>query len=151
TEASLGIWNVYRAGLLGDIPGVKPLGIFTNAPNSLHFTRPIASIAELNGLKVRAAGRVQTELLEAMGATPVGNLRAPEVAEALSRGVINGALMDWLAIRDFRVEHIAKSHIDTPLGMVALMLPINAKVYDALPAAAKAAFDKHSGEGLVRE
>ena len=150
TEASLGIWNAYKAGLLGDIPGVKPLGVFATAPNALHFAKPIASLADLNGQKIRAAGRVQTELLEALGATPVGNLRAPEVAEALSRGVINGTLMDWLAIKDYRVERIAKAHIDTPVGMVALMLPINAKVYDALPAAAKAALDKHSGEALVR-
>jgi TRAP-type C4-dicarboxylate transport system substrate-binding protein len=45
---------------------------------------------------------------------------------------------------------VASNHLVLPMGTVAVMVPMLKARYDALPAQAKAALDKHSGEALAR-
>jgi TRAP-type C4-dicarboxylate transport system substrate-binding protein len=74
----------------------------------------------------------------------------PGVAEAISRGVVDGTLSDWNGIVAFRIGDAAKHHLDVPLGTAAAGVFMNLDVYNALPAAAKAVFDKLGGAELSR-
>jgi len=68
--------------------GVKGLYGFAWAENTLWSKRPIAKIADLKGLKVRAPPPMSEALLK-LGATPVA-LAWTEGLEALQRGVVDG-------------------------------------------------------------
>jgi TRAP-type C4-dicarboxylate transport system substrate-binding protein len=93
-SASVGAWRAFDAGLLPVPEKVKVLGIVTTASNVLHSKKPTPTIAALAGQKVRAAGALQMSALEKLGGTAVGNIRGPEIAEALSRNLLDGVLMD---------------------------------------------------------
>lgn len=143
--ASVGVWRAFEAGLLPVPEKVKVLGLVTTASNVLHSKKPTPTIAALAGQKVRAAGALQMSALEKLGATAVGNIRGPEIAEALSRNLLDGVLMDWIGIKEFRVDRTSPNHIDTDFGRLTTMLPMNAAKFASLPAPAKAALEKHGG------
>lgn len=146
TEGSMGLWRAYETGNLTDPDGARIVGVFTNGPNMVHANVDMASMDDVAGRKLRVAGDVQTEIARALGANPIGQIPISQVAETMSRGVIEAALSDWSAMSTFRVLEVADTHIDHPMGMVANMIVINARTYDAMPADAREAFDRYSGE-----
>src|SRR3546814_2460055 len=65
---------------------VHPLMVHVHAPGSLHMRdKEVRTLADLNGLKVRAPTRMTNAALEALGATPIG-VPVPAVPESLGRG-----------------------------------------------------------------
>lgn len=143
--ASVGVWRCLEAGLLPVPDKVKVLGLVTTASNVLHSKKPTPTIAALAGQKVRAAGGLQMSALDKLGAAAVGNIRGPEIAEALSRNLLDGVLMDWIGIKEFRVDRTSPHHIDADFGRLATMLPMNLAKFNSLPEPAKAALNRHGG------
>lgn len=143
--ASLGTWRAFEAGLIPEPDKVKVLGIVTTASNILHMKKPAPDIASLSGRRIRAAGALQVSVMEKLGAAAVGNIRGPEIAEALSRNVLDGTLMDWIGIKEFRVDRTSPYHVEADFGRIATIVPINAQRFATLPEAAKASLLKHGG------
>ena len=144
-ETSVGLWAALDAGLLPEPEGVKVLGVWGGGQSGLHMADGTDSLDGLSGKKLRGAGRIQSDTLAALGGVPVGNLPAPSVAEALSRGVVDGAVMTWGAIYAFRLDQVTDTHFDLPLGELPIMLPINLETWEALPEEARAAFEAEMG------
>lgn len=71
---------------LGDKFGVKAMAIWPFGPQVFLCNAEMASLADLDGLKVRSFTASMSTLLEELGATPV-TLSFPEVYPALQRGV----------------------------------------------------------------
>lgn len=71
---------------LGQRFGVKPMAIWPFGPQVFFCNKPIQSLADLKGLKVRSFTASMSTLLADLGASPV-TLSFPEVYPALERGV----------------------------------------------------------------
>jgi TRAP-type C4-dicarboxylate transport system substrate-binding protein len=87
-----------------------------------------------------------------MGATPVG-MPVPQVPEALSKGVIDGAVIPYEVAPGLKVNELTKFASETPRGAPALyttffVVPMNKARYDSLPPDLKAVIDKNSGREL---
>ncbi len=75
--------------------GVKLLMLFTHQPGGPHTTRkPIRSLDDFKGMRLRFASPTVRELVAALGATPVG-VPPTEIAEQLQKGSIDGAFIDY--------------------------------------------------------
>ena len=61
--------------------------------HALVTRKPFSSLDDFNGMKIRTYGTFLPKLMEAVDAVPVG-LPAPEVPEALDRGIVDG----WYSI-----------------------------------------------------
>ena len=107
-----------------------------------------ASLAPLK--RFQASGTEQQDLLRALGGVPVGTVSVREVAEAISRGVVDGTPKDWIALHSFRIADAAKNHVDIPLGASTIMIAMNRARFDGLPAKAQEAIRKNSGEVFSR-
>lgn len=124
--------------LIGNVP-----------PVSLHTRFPLKSLADLKGKRMRAASTLTGKIVEAMGAVPV-LIGAPNTAEALSKGVVDGTLAEWNFIQTFKIDEVVQHHMALPLGATAVMIPMLRKKYESLPPAARAALDKYSGDAFVK-
>lgn len=96
--------------------------------------KPIRSLADLQGLSVRARGP-QAQVLKAVGAVPV-SVAFGELYEALDRGVIGSTIMYELSVKPYKFNEIANNF--TYLGKSGLGHAIQAEVmnkdyWDALP------------------
>ena len=151
-EAGLAAWKLYEKGLLSDFDDLMLVGVIMSGPYGVSTTKPIRSIKDLAGLRLRAAGPIQNEIVSRLGAVPIGNVPAPAIAANISRGVIDGTLMAPGNIYTFRIADAAQHHnFDMKLGSIAVIFPMRRDTYKKLPAKAKAAFDRYSGEWLTRE
>ena len=75
--------------------GIKVLMLFTHQPGGPHTTKKaIRSLDDFKGLRLRFASPTVRDLVQALGATPVG-VPPTEIAEQLQKGTIDGAFMDY--------------------------------------------------------
>ena len=149
---SVASWRMYEKGYWkgGGFDEIKPLCVCSTAPALITTTYPASKLADLNGHKFRAAGPVALNIISALGAVPVGGITGPQLAESLSRGLVDGTLNEWNALQTFRVLDVAKHHIVLPLGGLSLMVIMNKQKYESLPPQAKAAIDKNSGLAFAK-
>jgi TRAP-type C4-dicarboxylate transport system substrate-binding protein len=150
TEASLALHRVYAAGALVGFEGLKMLAVGATPPVVIHANQPIRLPADFKGKRVRVSGDHLTRVVEALGGAPV-QLGGGQIAEGLSRGVVDMTLNNWGFVGDFKVNEVSSQHFDIPLGAVAIGVVMRQDRYDALPAPARAAIDKASGEALARK
>src|SRR5258708_3753260 len=75
--------------------GVKVLMLFTHQPGGPHTTKKaIRTLEDFKGMRLRFASPTVRELVQALGATPVG-VPPTEIGEQMQKGTIDGAFMDY--------------------------------------------------------
>ena len=145
---SRAFWELAETRMMEtDFADFKPLGLWVHGPGVIHSNRPITDVADLRGLKLRAPTRTTTTLFTELGATAVG-MPVPAVPEALSRGVIDGAVIPWEVVPALKVQELVSNHTEFPgaaLYTTAFIMAMNQDAYDALPADLQAVIDANSG------
>ena len=151
-EAALALWHLYETGLIADeYRRVKLLSFVVFANVSLQSrSKDIHALADLKGLKISGQGRWISRTIERLGAAPI-TLPVPELYQSLQRGVVDAAAIGWPAVVDFKLYEVARYHLDTSLANDEGMVCMNNDAYARLPAGARAAIDRLSGEKLVKE
>ncbi len=144
-EASIAMWRMYDRGHIAGFDKVKLLGTYSTDISFVHTKKPIKSFYKLGGLKLRTAGPVMSDTVKAIGGVPIG-LPVTQTTEALSRGVVDGALTGWSVVLVFRMSSILKYHYEAPMGIVPLATVMNLKTWNGFSRKVKASIDKHSGE-----
>jgi TRAP-type C4-dicarboxylate transport system substrate-binding protein len=149
-KASKALWDYAAKNAREEYKGVKPLIFHVIPGTQLHTTsKQIKTLADFKGLKLRAPNRMATKLVSALGATPVP-MPVPQVAESLSKGVIDGTVLPWEVIPSLKIQEIVKFHTETPVGQPfiatsAFVFAMNPARYDSLPADLKKVIDANSG------
>ncbi|MEX0407277.1 TRAP transporter substrate-binding protein [Aquibium sp. LZ166] len=132
--------------------GVKLLGVFTHGPgnifNSMH---PIETVADAEGLKIRAAGGVMTDVVAALGATPIVK-PASEVFELLNAGIIDGVMFPAGSIAGFNLQETIKFGTLVPGGLynAAFSMFMNEAAFETLSPQDQEAVMSVSGEVLAK-
>ncbi|MDX1374110.1 MAG: TRAP transporter substrate-binding protein [Burkholderiales bacterium] len=148
-EASLVHQRLYERGLLRGYDKVHVVGLGTTSAYTLHLNFAYQALDDLKGRKLRAATGVQSDIIAALGGTPVGGIAVTQTAESLSRGLIDGTLLGWESMNTFRVLPVTTHHVQFPLGFTPLMVAMNRARYEGLPAELKKVVDKYSGEWVA--
>ena len=137
-----------------DLKGYHPLLLHVHQGFLFQTKKPIRTMADLKGLKIRAASRGGVWLLEALGATGMG-LPLPRIPPALSKGVIDGVTLPYEIAPAVKtpdlVSHFSKLSGDQPrLGTNIFTFLMNKKSYDKLSKEMKKAIDDNSGRNIAR-
>lgn len=151
---SRALWAFYRKHLTDEFADVHVLALHVHGPGAIHVRgKGVASLADMKGLKLRAPSRVIAALLGTLGATAIG-LPVPAVPEALSKGVIDGAVVPWEVTPSLRLAELTDSStiFDGPTGLytATFLFAMNEDRYEALPADLRAVIDANSGEAASR-
>jgi len=120
---------------------VFPLGL--TPPEELWSKRPIKTLADIKGLKIRAAG-LSMDLWEKLGASVV-LLPGGEVLPSLQRGLIDATeFLEASVDYTFGFHEVCKYRFGPPIHMSnnIFQLLIKTKSWDALPADLKAIVEK---------
>ena len=149
-EASVAMWRMHEQHLLGGLDKMHVMAIYSNGNSAFHVSKKLDSMEGLAGLKIRSAGPGEADIIKAMGAVPVG-MSITQVAESVSRGVVDGTLSGWDATRSFRIAPLIITSVDMPFGTRSFMLVLSRKAYEGLPQKAKDTLAKYGGETLSRK
>ncbi|MCR8828217.1 TRAP transporter substrate-binding protein [Pseudosulfitobacter koreensis] len=129
-------------GAPAEMPDVKLCFIHPHAPGALHSKVKITKPEEISGKTIRPAHATMARFVSLLGGAPV-QVPAPEVREALSRGVAEAVTFPWGSMYDFKLTDEVQQHLDMPFYMSAQTLLINPASYDALSDENKAVIDAH--------
>ncbi|MDO6455193.1 TRAP transporter substrate-binding protein [Neptunomonas phycophila] len=146
TQGSCVIQSLYDESLISkEYDDTHVLFLFTHGPGDIHTKdKAIETPADLAGLKVRRPTTVVAEMLEGLGAQPVG-MPAPNTYPSLQRGVIDGVAMPWEAMKSFRLNELATFHTELGLYTLSFVVTMNKDIYNSMPDDLKAVVDTHSG------
>jgi len=142
--AATALWKIYEKGVTtGEFDAVKPLGIWTFPNSAVNSREPVKSLADLKGRKVTVSNPIAGRTVVALGGGPVA-MAPSDVYQALSRGLADMALMPFTGVATFKIDDVAKHHVDVALGADSAVVFMNRKKWDSLPPQAKGAIDKYS-------
>jgi len=132
---------------------VKILGAWVHGPGVIHTKDPITKLEDMAGKKLRGPTRVITDMLNELGATPVG-MPLPAIPEALSKGVVDGTVIPWEVTPSIKLTDLVTNHTEfsgkESLYTATIILAMNKARYESLPANVKAAIDAESGMKLAQ-
>lgn len=143
---SCALQKLYDSGALDEEYGeTRPIFLHVHAPGHIHSkNKPVRSLADLKGMKIRRPTAVIGTLLSELGAEPVG-MPAPTIYENLQKGVIDGYMLPWEALPGFRVGEITGHHTEFGFYSSAFIVTMNKGAYDRLSESGKAAVDENTG------
>jgi tripartite ATP-independent transporter DctP family solute receptor len=98
----------------------------------LASTKPIKTLEDFKGKRIRAAGEMLVEGLQTLGASPTV-MGSGEVYTAIQRNTIDGAISGWASFYERKYYEVAKYLTDGKLPVGLLMVTINKKIWDGLP------------------
>ncbi len=142
-------WEYLQTVAKDEFKDVHVLAVNVHGPGVIHTNKPVKSMADLKGLKMRGPTRLVTKLLATTGATPVG-MPLPQIPDALSKGVIDGAVIPWEVVPSVKVEELTKYHAEFDpksgaLYTTTFVMAMNKAKYDSLPPDVKKIIDANSG------
>jgi len=131
--------------------GVVPLAMMTHGPGQIyHANKPIGSLADLKGQKIRVGGGLINDITKSLGAVPL--LRpAPEVFEILKTGVADGVFFPKESVGSFRLTPVLKHATLVPGGLynVSFVWMVNPARWNAIPEADRRLIQPLLGEALA--
>ncbi len=96
------------------------LYIHAHGPGILASKKPVHSMPELKGMKIRATG-LSEKIVECLGSTPVA-MSQPETYEALQKGVVDATLCPIETLKGWKQGEVIKSVTDaSALGYTTAM------------------------------
>jgi len=135
-----------QAFLAPEYPNVKILN-FAVTPNPILISRmEIKSLADLKGKRIRHPGPVHSATIAALGAVPV-LIQPFELAEALARGQIDGAVSGAGGVVSFKLQDSARYVLDMETGGLTFAVVMNPAAYEKIPADLRKTFDEYFGPG----
>ncbi|MGD2138963.1 MAG: TRAP transporter substrate-binding protein [Burkholderiales bacterium] len=147
---SKALWDYVAQNNIDEFDDVHLLALHVHGPGYFHMvSKPVTNRADLQGQKIRAPTRQTNKLIGLLGATPVG-MPVPQVPEALSKGVIDGAIVPWEIVPAIKANELTRFHSETDPSEPAIytttfILAMNKDRYEKLSAKQKEVLDTNSG------
>ena len=153
---SVALWRTHERFLhrAEEFAGTRLLAL--HASGTQHwFTveKPIRRLDDIRGLKMAAPSDVGARLLTAVGAIPVF-LTAPEIHDALSRGILDGVSMPYSGVTRLGLQPYLRYQTrlagGVGLSFGGFFLTANARSWSRISTADQAAILRISGEAFGR-
>ena len=135
-----------------ELKGVHPLSVYVVSPGQLfNRVRPIKTLADFKGLKMRSPQASATQALTLLGAVPVSK-SVSETYELLSSGVLDGTFMPPESIPAFKLTDLVPHATVVPGAIynTVLVLGINEDKWKSISQADRDAITRISGDAFVR-
>ncbi len=118
-------------------------------PQGIYSKKPLASVADMKGLKWRAYSPQTARIGELVGAQPV-TIQAAEVAQALATGAMDSMISSGTTGYDTKIFEHVKNFYDAQAWLPKNSIIMNRKAFDALDKATRDALLKAAAEAETR-
>lgn len=151
SDGSIATLKLIENNLISGLDDLVVLGVMQAGPYYIHTREKIEKIRDLRGKKLRVSGHTQAQIVSRLGAVPISNIPATGLAENLSRGLIDGVLVDTGNLYNFGVGDLVHYHItNLPLGSFSILWAMSKEKYNQLSPASRNAIDQLRGEWFTK-
>jgi TRAP-type C4-dicarboxylate transport system substrate-binding protein len=140
------LWKHFDKFLARDFKDTKVLMLWnSDTAGLMSKTKPIRTLEDMKGMKIRTPSAAQSAQIRALGAIPV-DMPANQIYNNLDRGVIDASMIPLSAALDFKLIEVVKYFtVDAPLGRSPFLLAMNKRRYEKLPANLRKVIDDTTG------
>ncbi len=125
------LWDKY---LRQEYQDVHVLYMNVHPGGHIHTSgKPVRSLDDLRGLKIRTPTATVGDLLEMLGAAKVG-MPVTQIYESMSTKVIDGFVVPYEVFPPFKFWEVTKYHTEVGMYTTAFATFMNKKKYESLPA-----------------
>ena len=100
-------------------------------PQGIYSSKPLHSVADMKGLKMRAYNPYTARIAELVGAQPV-TIQVAELAQAFATGAVNANITSGSTGYDTKAWEVVKHYYDTQAWVPKNVVFVNRKAFDAL-------------------
>jgi TRAP-type C4-dicarboxylate transport system substrate-binding protein len=126
-------WETVLREKYSDRLGAVVLGSWPWAQQLLYSNRPVTSLADVKGMKIRVFSPAMAQFVRALGGEPV-SLAYAEVYTALERKTVDGAITCSRCGWDTKWYEVTKHLVDLHMGTaVSTLFVVSKKTWDKLP------------------
>lgn len=152
---NLAMYDMFDEYLADDYKGMKVMFLHVHAGQAIHMAKDeVHTPADLAGKKMRIPTRTGAWVIEALGAAPAA-MPVPDLPQALSKGVVDGALIPWEIIPALHIQESTQYQIEgvdeTRFGNTTFQVSMNLDKWNSLPADIQAIFTEKSGRDWVKQ
>lgn len=105
---------------------------WTMPPQNIWLNRPMTSLEQIRGLKIRTWNPEQVEMMRLLGGSPI-SITSAEVIPALERRTIDGAITSALSANDWRAFEIVRTGYMAGITMGHQVTMVNRAALQRLP------------------
>ena len=152
---NLAMREMFDEYLSEEYRGMKVMFLHVHQGQAVHMVdKLVRKPSDFAGTKIRIPTRTGAWVLEALGAAPV-SMPVPNLPQALSKKVVDGALIPWEIIPPLKLQDMTKYQIEgdkmTRFGTTTFQVSMNQGTWDKLPKDLQDIFQQASNEAWVRE
>ena len=129
--------------------GMKVLYAVPWPPQGVYANKPLNSIADMKGLKMRTYNPATSRIAELAGAQPV-TIQAAELAQAMATGAVNANITSGATGYDTKAWEQVKYYYDTQAWLPKNVVFVSQKAFDALDKPTQDAVLKAAAEAEAR-
>ncbi len=147
TAGSKAVQTLYETtpAIQKEYAGAKLLFLHTHGPTPVGLrSKKVERMEDLKGMKFRSPAGPPTNLMKALGASPV-TIAPPEIYDSVQKGVVDGYVIDWHGVAAFRLYEVSKYTIDANMYVAPFFLIMNQKKWDSLGPENQKAIESISG------
>lgn len=143
------MYDMFADQLASEYKGLQVMFLHVHAGQGIHMVdSEVRSPADLSGKKMRIPTRTGAWVIEALGAAPVA-MPVPELPQALSKKVVDGAFIPWEIIPPLKIQDQTKFQIEgaemARFGNTTFQVSMNGARWEGLPEDIQQAFADASG------
>jgi TRAP-type transport system periplasmic protein len=146
-KASVALWKTYEEipAFQKEYADTKLLMLSAHAPGFFATVKkPVKSLADLKGLKIKTASSFTTDALKLFGAVPVTQ-PVTETYTSLERGVLDGVVLPFDGIVVFKLNELLKYYTPADFYSLVFWVAMNKHKFESLPDDVKKVIEEHSG------
>lgn len=131
--------------LAAEHEGTRILWMAVTPPLKIHFAKTDPSdLSAIEGLRIRYAGAIWQQIIEALGASPVP-VPPAESADAMGKGVVDAASFPFEAAMSFDLAPVSDYSMEPGLASATFALVMSNDAYDRLSPELQALIDETTG------
>lgn len=144
------LWDVYSENkqMQNEWSSVHLVGFTVSGSQFIATSKkPVHTMADVKGLKLRVAGFGGTELFKDIGASPV-NIAPPDMYDAINKGVLDGCVFDWMGIQSNKLNEVLNYASVMPIVYQPQAVIMNKDKWNSLPPDIQKVFNEVGGKYL---
>ena len=155
TQGTYALWDMmeYSDDIRKEVAaqGLKILMLYTNPVNFIcTATKPVYTLADMQGLRMRAPAGTATDMLALWGSVPI--MMGPgDVFQGLERGTLDGYIFEYTGLEAFRLPEVTNHYTEVRFYAGAFVIGMNQQSFDALPPDLQQIIEEESGRAMSLE
>jgi TRAP-type C4-dicarboxylate transport system substrate-binding protein len=118
-------------------------------PQGIYSSKPLGSVADMKGLKMRTYNPYTSRIAELAGAQPV-TIQVAELAQAFATGAVNANITSGATGYDTKAWEVVKNYYDTQAWLPKNIVFVNKAAFDALDKGSQQAILKAAADAEAR-